>query len=113
MQKYEKYTGTKTYMFPSGAIATREVMLEQFPAVLAFPHIILTDEGGEVCYAVQNLSAMRAHYGIDAALTESEAIAAIEAIINTPPPEPEPDVNERIAAALEFQNLMMLEDDTI
>ena len=40
MKIIEKYTGTKTYMFPNGALATPEAMLERFPAVLTFIHII-------------------------------------------------------------------------
>ena len=109
MKKLEKYTGDKTYMFPNGAIATPERMLEDFPAVLTFAHIIETDEAGEVCFAVQNLSAMRSLYGVDATLTEAEAIAKIEEIINTEP-EYEPSAEERIASALEYQNLMSMED---
>ena len=85
MKKLEKYTGDKTYMFPNGALATPEKMLEQFPAVLTFAHIIETDEAGEVCFAVQNLNAMRGIYNIDTTLTEDEAIAKIEEIINTEP----------------------------
>ena len=34
----------------------------------------------------------------------------IEEIVNTPAPEPEPSAEERIASALEFQNLTSLED---
>ena len=109
MKKLEKYTGDKTYMFPNGSIATPERMLEDFPAVLTFTHIIETDEAGEVCFAVQNLSAMRSLYAIDATLTETEAIAKIEEIINTVP-EYEPSAEERIASALEYQNLMSMED---
>lgn len=101
MKKLEKYTGNKTYMFPNGVLATSEKMLEQFPAVLTFAHIIETDEAGEVCFAVENLSAMRSLYEIDASLTETEAIAAIEEIINAPAPEPELSAEERSAAALE------------
>ena len=110
MKKIEKYLGNKTYMFPNGAIATPEILLEQFPAALTFTHIIETDEAGEVCFAVQNLSAMRGVYGVDASLSEDEAIAKIEEIINTPKPEPEPSAEERIASALEYQNLMTMED---
>ena len=113
MKKLEKYTGNKTYMFPNGVLATSEKMLEQFPAVLTFAHIIETDEAGEVCFAVENLSAMRSLYEIDAALTEAEAIAAIEEIINAPVPEPEPSAEERIAAALEYQNMASLPDETV
>lgn len=109
MKKLEKYTGNKTYMFPNGALATPEKMLEQFPAVLTFTHIIETDEAGEVCFAVQNLSAMRSLYAVDATLTEAEAIAKIEEIINTEP-EPEPSAEERIASALEYQNMASLPD---
>ena len=110
MKKLEKYLGNKTYMFPNGAIATPEKMLEEFPAVLTFTHIIETDEAGEVCFAVQNLNAMRGFYNVDKALTEDEAIAKIEEILNTPAPEPEPSAEERIASALEYQNLMSMED---
>ena len=109
MKKLEKYLGNKTYMFPNGALATPEKMLEQFPAVLTFAHIIETDEAGEVCFAVQNLNAMRSLYGIDATLTEAEAIAKIEEIINAEPEEVI-SAEERIASALEYQNLMSMED---
>ena len=113
MKKIELYTGDKIYMFPNGDIATKERMLEQFPAVLTFDHIIETDEAGEVAFAVQNLSAMCSLYQIDISLSVDEKIAKIEEIINT---EPEEDTSasaeERIAAALEAQVLMSLPDDT-
>jgi len=102
MKKLEKYTGDKTYMFPNAAIATPTVMLVNFPAVLAFAHVIETDENGEVCFAVMNLSALRSQYEIDPGLNEAAAIAAIEEIINTPPPEiiTENEVVEIIIAML-------------
>ena len=105
MVKIEKFTGKKTYMYPNGAIATAETIKNDFPAVEAFTHIIETDEAGQVCFAVQNLAAVRSQMGIDSALTEDEAIAAIEEIRNAPIPEAEPTAEERIAAALEYQNL--------
>lgn len=61
-------------------------------------------------FALQNLSAMRTFYNIDKSLSEDEAIAKIQEIVNTPPPEPEPSAEERIAAAMEFQNMMTLSD---
>jgi hypothetical protein len=106
MIKVEKYTGNKTYMFPNATLATPEIMLDKFPAILSFAHIIETDEAGEVCWAVENLSAIRSQMGIDPALSENEAIAAIEEIRNAPQPEPGVSAEERIAAAMEFQNLM-------
>ena len=110
MKKIIKYTGDKVFMYPNGDLATKDRMLKDFPAVLTFTHIIETDENEQVCFAVQNLSAMRGVYGVDASLTEDEAIAKIEEIVNTPAPEPEASAEERIASALEFQNMMSLED---
>lgn len=108
MIKIEKYTGTKTYMYPNGALATPEVMKQDFSAIEAFTHIIETDEAGQVCFAVQNLAAVRSQLGIDPSLTEDEAIVAIEELRNAPVPEAEPSAEERIAAALEYQNLLTM-----
>lgn len=108
MIKIEKYTGTKTYMYPNGALATPEVMKQDFSAIEAFTHIIETDEAGQVCFAVQNLAAVRSQLGIDPSLTEDEAIVAIEEVRNAPVPEAEPSAEERIAAALEYQNLLTM-----
>ena len=106
MIKIEKFTGDKTYMYPNGAIATPETIKKDFPAVEAFVQIIETDEAGQVCFAVQNLAAVRSQMGIDLALSEDEAISKIEELRNAPPPEPEASAEERIAAALEYQNLV-------
>lgn len=108
MRKYEKYLGNKTYMYPNGTMATPEIMIVKYPAVAYFSHIIETDEAGEVCFAVQNLSVMRHFYGIDNSLSEDEAIVQMEVLLNTPPVIPEPSPEERIASAMEFQNLMAL-----
>ena len=108
MVKIEKFTGNKTYMYPNGAIATAEIIKNDFPAVETFTHIIETDEAGQVCFAVQNLAAVRSQMEIDSSLSEDEAIAKIEEIRNTPPAEPDPSAEERIAAALEYQNLANL-----
>lgn len=110
MKKVEKYTGEKTYMFPNGHVATKEKVLEQFPAALTFVHYVETDENGEVMWAFQNLSAMRTVYNIDTGLSEEEALAKIQEIINTEPEDPPPSAEERIAAAMEYQNLMSMSD---
>lgn len=106
MIKIEKYTGTKTYMFPNGELATPERVLSEFEACLTFAHIIETDEAREVMFAIQNLAAIRSQLGIDPALTEDEAIAVIEEIRNAPPEESDPTAEERIAAAMEYQNML-------
>ena len=84
MLKIEKFTGEKTYMYPNGALATPEVIKKDFPAVEVFTHIIETDEAGQVCFAVQNLAAVRSQVGIDSSLTEDEAIVKIEELRNAP-----------------------------
>lgn len=110
MIKVVKYTGEKTYMYPSSKLATPDVVVADYPSILAFPHIIETDENEQIIFAINNLSAARSRYNIDPELSEDEAIAKIQEIRNTPEviEEPEPDAAERIAAALEYQNLLSL-----
>lgn len=114
MVKLEKYTGSKIYMFPNGKIATKEAVLEEFPAVDTFTYVVTTDEGGEVMWGMDNLSGLRSLHGIDSSLSEDEAISAIEEIMNTPKEivEAEPTAEERIAAALEYQVMSSLPDET-
>ena len=106
MIKLIKYTGTQTFMFPSGRIATPEVISNEFPAVDVFPHVLQVS--GNICQAVLEIASLRENYGIDDAISEDDAIKEIEVIMNQPDPETEtvPSAEERIAAALEYQNLM-------
>lgn len=106
MIKIEKYDETKTYMFPNGELATPERVKKDYPAVSVFPHIVETDEAGQVMFAIQNLAAIKSQMGIDASTSEEESINQIEEIRNAPPPEPEVSAEERIAAALEFNNIL-------
>ena len=96
-------------MFPNGKIATPETIAEKYPAVLSFTHIVETDDGGEVLYAIENFSAMKTMWGIDRSLSEAAAIEALEAAMNAKP-EPAVTPEERIAAALEYNNLLSMED---
>lgn len=109
MIKIEKYDGSKTYMFPNGDLASPERVKKDYPAVEAFTHIVETDEAGQVMFALQNLAAIKSQMGIDSSLSEEEAIAKVEELRNTPAPEPEPTAEERVAAALEFQNVLNME----
>ena len=116
MKVLEKYTGEKTYLFPNGHLGTKEAVLNSFPAALDFVHVVTTDESGEVMQGFDNLATLKSIHNIDRSLSEEEAIAKIQEIINTPEPEPEvdttPSAEERIAAALEYQNLASMEDTT-
>ena len=104
--KIEKYDETKTYMFPNGELATPERVKKDYPAVSVFPHIVETDEAGQVMFAIQNLAAIKSQMGIDPSTSEEESINQIEEIRNAPAPEPEVSAEERIAAALEFNNIL-------
>ncbi len=94
---------TQTYLFPTGAIASPEVMKQKYPAITLEPQLVVLL--GKTVQSIQDFSAMRMHYQIDPALSEAEALAAIEDILNNPPApeEGEPTAEERIAAALEYQ----------
>ena len=113
MIKLEKYTGEKTYMFPTGAIATPDVVYNNYPAAKVFTFVVGTDKNGQVMQSMDNLSVLRDVYNIDSTLSEDEAIAAIEEIMNAPeePAEQTPTAEERIAAALEFQVMSSLPDE--
>ena len=111
MKIIEKYTGEKTYMFPNGTLATKEAVLQKFPAALTFTHIVETDEEGQVMWAFQNLAAMKSMHNIDKTLSEEESIAKIQEIVNTPAVDPgAPTDMERMAAAMEMQALNSLSD---
>lgn len=110
MLRLEKFDGTKTYMFPNGDIATPEAIRSQFPAVDTFTHVL--EINGDVCQAVMSLSALRSLHNIDESLSDDEAITVLEEIINYVP-EYTPLPEERIAAALEFQNILMLPDEEV
>lgn len=123
MRKLIKYDGTKTYMYPSCKIATPEVVTQDFPAWKMFTHCIVTDDAEETIYSFMSLSSLRTQYNIDSALSDDDAITAIQDIMNAPAPEPEPSTemsNEEltatslasIAASLEYQNMLTL-DDTV
>lgn len=100
----------KTRMYPSGKVATKDVVYADYPAAKVFTHVITTDENDEVIFSFNNLSALRSNYNIDKSLSEDDAIAAIQEIMNTPaePVEEPVTADERIAAALEYQNLLTM-----
>ena len=100
----------KTRMYPSGKVATKDVVYADYPAVKVFTHVIETDENDEIIYAINNLSALRTSYGIDKSLDAQQAVEKIQEIMNTPPEpvEVEPSAEERIAASLEYQNLLSM-----
>ena len=107
MIKLEFFDATKTYMFPNGEVASPDIIKAKFPAVDQFLHVL--ELNGPVVQAVMSFQALQNLYQIEPTLTAEEAMTEIEYKINNPP-LPEPRAEERIAAALEFQNIMMLPD---
>ena len=112
MIKLELYTGEKDYVTPSGVLYNKEKVLEEFPAALTVPFVVETNSKGRVIFGMSALDTLCSVYGIDDELSDEEAIAAIEEIRNTPAPNPEPTAEERIAAALEYQVIASLPDET-
>lgn len=105
MIKLVRFSDETTYMFPNGEVAPPSRIRTQFPAVDYFPHVL--EINGDVCQAVMSLRALRASHNIDETLSDDQAITNIEYTINHPPEQPV-TTDERIAAAMEFQNLMSL-----
>jgi hypothetical protein len=111
MQKLEFYDGSKTYMAPSGTLYNKERLLQDFPSALDFAHLIHTDDGGEVCYGVYNYKSYCACNDVPYTGVIADDINALEAKLNVPPPEPEPDAQERAVANAEFESMMNLPDE--
>lgn len=110
-RKLEIYNHEKTYLFPNMCVATPEEVAKNYSAVNipSLTTVIETDESGIMFYtAPEPISVLKSRHGVNQSLSDEEAIAAIEEILNAPQPDPEPTAEERIAAALEFQNLLSM-----
>lgn len=112
MKILEFFRNGKTYMYPDGSIATSERILQDFPAVGVFPHVIETDENRQVCYAVENFSALKSMYNIESQLTNEEALSLLQEKINE---EPEVGISDdtRIADALEDLVVLNMPDEEV
>lgn len=112
MVKFEKYNPEKTYIFNTGQLATPEVVQRDYPACTITTFIVGTDEAGEVFGSFDSLNKMRTAYGIAKELTEDEAIAALEELMNAVPEEVDsvPSAEERTAAALELIAMSTMPD---
>ncbi len=111
MSKYlEIYDNTKTYLFPNMTQAIPEQVAETYTVVgTDLPCVIETDASKIMFYtAPVPLQVMRGQYNIDHSLSDEEALEMIESILNAPTPEPGPTAQDRIAAAMEYQNLISM-----
>lgn len=113
MIKLEIYDNTKTYFYPNMTTATPEEVSAQY-AIVNVPNlktVIQTDKAGIMFYtSPEPIHILADRYGVDMKSyeTDKEVLLAIEEILNAPQPEPEPSAEERIAAAMEYQNLLSM-----
>lgn len=112
--KYAIWNKKDTIITPSGAVYTADEWMNEYP-VARLEHIKVVCSAGEVnggfFATLGQMVDMYTGMGCDFSEAESDedklrAIEAFEIKMNTPDPNPAPTANERIAAALEFQNMM-------
>lgn len=107
------YDNSKNYLFPNMKVATPEIIAMEYNAV-NIPDLICvieTDETGIMFYtSPEPIQVMAGRIGADISTctTDDERLQAISGVLNAPAPEPEPTAEERIAAAMEYQNLLSM-----
>lgn len=104
----EFYNPEKTYYYPNNKLATPEL---DYPIVNSgLKMVIETDEDGIYMYTVPTtLKILAGRNEVDiTGLSDEEALHAIQDKMNEPLPAPEPSAEDRIAAALEYQNLLSI-----
>jgi hypothetical protein len=107
MTNLEIYNPDKTYMTPDMKVATPDQIKANYSAVNNFKCVIYTDESGEMLFGIEPFNAMKQRLGVASGLSDEETLKAMEDILNKPVPvNTEPSAQERIASALEYQNLL-------
>jgi hypothetical protein len=105
---YVLWDNVSSLILPNGEIVTKDNP-DFFRLVGQPPQAkLMLGLAGGTTFVANNLDLMRATHEIAAEIPDTEAVQAIAAILNAPPPEPEPTAEERIAAALEYQNMLTL-----
>lgn len=116
MKRYAIWNKQDPIITPIGEVLTAEQWIERYP-VAAVPSITVVCAAGEVNggffgtlgQMAQMYSAQGADFS-DCATAEEllEAIEAFEDFLNNPPDDGESTPEERIAAALELQNILAM-----
>jgi len=112
--KYKIWNKTDSLVTPTGKILTPQQVFEQYPAAgIDGMKYIIADQPISMAVFME-FEATKAFYKqlgvpITDDMTDQEVLDAISAWEENPP-APEPTAEERIAAALEFQNLTSLPD---
>jgi hypothetical protein len=108
----ELFDRTKTYITPDGHVQTPEALGMMFSLVNVpdLKLVIQTDVTATYLYTTpEPLGTLAQRLGLDYTqyATDEDLLVAMEDILNAPQPVPEPTAEERIAAAMEYQNLML------
>lgn len=112
MPKYKIWDRKTDLVTPIGEVLTPEQVFERYPAA-KLPNIKYIICDAPISMGVfMEFEATKEHYKrlgapITDDMTDQEVLDAISAWEENPP-EPEPTAEERIAAMLEFQSMMML-----
>ncbi len=115
--KYKIWNKTDSLVTPTGKILTPQQVFEQYPAArIDGMKYIIADQPISMAVFME-FEATKAFYKqlgvpITDDMTDQEVLDAISAWEENPP-APEPTAEERIAAALEFQNLTSLPDISV
>lgn len=113
MRQYlEFYEPEKTYLYPNMQVATPEMIQASYSAVNVTKCVIGTDSSHTKFSSIDVFSEMKDRYDIDPELNDADALLALEEAINfVPEVSTEPAPEERIAAALEFQSILLIPDE--
>ena len=107
-KEYELYNKNNDYFTDNGQIITHEMMLEKYPAI---EHTkMLVTLFGRTVLDIKTMDYMRGINRIKGNVSDADAIAIIQS--NDYYTETESTTQERIAAALEFIELIMMENKT-
>jgi hypothetical protein len=113
--RYKIWNGTDNLVTPIGEVLTPQQVHERFPAsAIAGIKWVIADNPISMSVFME-FEATKAMYKQQGApitddMTDQEVLDAISDFEENPP-APEPTAEERIASALEFQNLISMPDD--
>lgn len=110
--KYKIWNGTDSLITPIGEVLSPQQVVERYPAAGIEGIKFIVADAPISMSVFMEFEQTKNHYrqmgiAFTEQMTDQEALDAITSFEENPPPA-EPTVEERIAAALEFQNLMNL-----
>lgn len=88
MLKFKLWDGESSIMLPDGTVLNKAEILKEFPLSATHPMILgYLDDAMTIVGDIDCLGVARSINNIDAALSDTAAVAAIEEIRNAPSPE--------------------------